>query len=69
MYLNADRTHTRSLLFQQTRKLIKYMVVSGTWTVDGVIMIKDKFDNKARIETKKDLDLFLSKIKDIMLTT
>lgn len=62
VYLNEDLTHTHNLLFQQTRKLVKDKIVSGTWTVDGVIMIKDKSDNKARIETKKDLDSFLSKL-------
>jgi hypothetical protein len=57
VYLNEDFILTRGLLFKQTRKLVKDKIVSGTWTVDGVIMIKD---NKARIETKKDLDSFLS---------
>jgi hypothetical protein len=54
VHLNEDLTHTRILLFQQTRELVKDKIVSGTWTVDGVIMIKDKSDNKARVETNKD---------------
>jgi hypothetical protein len=45
VYLNEDLA--RSILLQQTRKLVKDKIVRGKWTVDGGIVIKEK-SNKAR---------------------
>lgn len=62
VFVNEDLTRTRSLLFQKARNLVKEKRVNGTWTIDGVIIIKDKQDRKFRIETAKELNDLISKL-------
>ena len=55
-FLNEDLTTSRSSIFFQARKLLKDGHIQGTWTSDGVIIVKGKDDRKRRIETQSDLD-------------
>ena len=57
-YINENLTITRNKIFYTTRQLLKDKMILGTWTIDGVIMIKDKHEKLHRIETIEELEEF-----------
>lgn len=57
-FINENLTRARSELYYLTRQLVKAKMIHGTWTSDGVIIVKpvDGFDVRLRrIETMGDL--------------
>lgn len=56
VFLNEDLTRSRSDLYYQARQLVKSKKVEGTWTSDGVVLVKINPRRIVRIETKKNLE-------------
>ena len=42
VFINEDLTFIRDKIFYQAWKMLKNKFIHGTWTKDGIIMIKEK---------------------------
>ena len=62
-YLDEDLTRIRSDLFYQARDMLRKNTIYGTWTSDGVIIVKGKVDRKYRTETPKDFEALKQKTR------
>lgn len=61
VYVNEDLTKHRSDLLFRARQMVKARILAGSWSSDGVVLIKAHKDNKMsvhRILTVEDLDAF-----------
>ena len=56
VFINEDLTFIRDKIFNQAREMFKNKLNHGTWTKDGIIMIKDKNNKLHRVETMQELD-------------
>ena len=60
VYINDSLTPSRALLFKQARDLVKSKNISGAWTSQGNILIKEKeHDNPRKINSDRDLEKYL----------
>ena len=56
IYLNEDLTKLRSTLLWQARSLKKQNLISGCWSSDGTILIKDSNNRITPIKSLRDLN-------------
>lgn len=56
VFINEELTKQRGELYYAARMLAKQKVVNGTWTSDGMILVKDNDGNIHRCETMNELN-------------
>ncbi|XP_060575908.1 uncharacterized protein LOC132733306 [Ruditapes philippinarum] len=54
-YINEDLTKKRSSLLFEARQLVKHKSILSTWSSDGTILAKDKFNQVHVINSEEDL--------------
>ncbi|XP_053403114.1 uncharacterized protein LOC128558246 [Mercenaria mercenaria] len=57
-YINEDLTRQRSFAFYTARVLVKRKKLNSCWTSDGVVLVKDNYENIHRVTSSDDLANF-----------
>ena len=58
VFINEDLTKRRSSLLFEARTLFKSKLIKGSWSSDGIVLIKDNQDRVHRVSCTSDLDPF-----------
>ena len=58
VFINEDLTKRRSSLLFEAHTLFKSKLIKGSWSSDGIVLIKDNQDRVHRVSCTSDLDPF-----------
>lgn len=62
-YINEDLTYKRSQMLYEARQAMKAKDITGAWSFDGKLYVRDNSDTRRKLERQGDLEKIIDKCK------